>query len=79
MGRRNKLFKGLTHHLNNDIITNVRKEGQIIMNIIVFDTETISINKPYCYDLGYVVYNTETEQILVKRSFGIEQVGNNKP
>ena len=49
------------------------------MNIIVFDTETISINKPYCYDLGYVVYNTETEQILAKRSFVIEQVWNNKP
>lgn len=47
------------------------------MNIIVFDTETTSINKPFCYNVGYVVYDTESEIILVKREFVCEQVWHN--
>ena len=27
------------------------------MNIVVFDTETIGLNKPWAYNIGYVIYN----------------------
>ena len=48
------------------------------MNIIVFDTETIGVEKAFCYDLGYVVVNTESKTIIAKREFIIEQVWSNK-
>ena len=47
------------------------------MNIMVFDTETISVNKPYCYNIGYIIYNTDGGQVLCKRDFVVEQVWNN--
>lgn len=47
------------------------------MNIIVFDTETTSINKPFCYNVGYVVYDTISEIVLLKREFVCEQVWHN--
>ena len=49
------------------------------MNIIVFDTETVGLQKPFCYDLGYVIYETETEKILARKSFVISQVWYNLP
>ena len=49
------------------------------MNIMVFDTETISVGKPYCYNIGYVIYDTDGKQILCKRDFVVEQVWNNRP
>lgn len=35
------------------------------MNIMIFDTETISAEreKAFCYDIGYVIYNTETDEV----------------
>lgn len=47
------------------------------MNIVVFDTETTSIDKPFCYDIGYTIYNVETKAVLLKRSFVAEQVWHN--
>lgn len=47
------------------------------MKIIVLDTETVSINKPFCYDLGYLIYDTEERKVLDKKSFVIEQVWHN--
>lgn len=47
------------------------------MNIVVFDTETTSIDKPFCYDIGYIIWNVETETVLLKRSFVAEQVWHN--
>lgn len=38
------------------------------MNIIVFDTETIGVEKAFCYDLGYVVVNVESKTIIAKKS-----------
>ena len=48
------------------------------MNIIVFDTETIGVEKAFCYDLGYVVVNVESKTIIAKKEFVIEQVWSNK-
>ena len=47
------------------------------MNILIFDTETTSLEKPFCYNIGYVIADTETEEILVKRDFVVEQVWHN--
>jgi hypothetical protein len=47
------------------------------MNIIVFDTETTSLDKPFAYNIGYVVYNTDTKEKLCRRDFVIEQVWHN--
>ena len=48
------------------------------MNILVFDTETAgSFNKPFCYNIGYVIYDTETDRTLVSKDFVVEQVWHN--
>lgn len=49
------------------------------MNILVFDTETTSLDKPFCYNLGYVIYDTDREMVLLKRDFVVEQVWHNRP
>lgn len=48
------------------------------MNIVIFDTETTSLDKPFCYNIGYVIANVETEQILSRKDFVVEQVWHNK-
>lgn len=47
------------------------------MNIMVFDTETTNLEKPFCYNVGYVIFNTDTAEIICKRDFVIEQVWHN--
>lgn len=47
-------------------------------NIVVFDTETTSLEKPFCYNVGYVILNEKWE-VLKKREFVIEQVWHNLP
>lgn len=46
---------------------------------IVLDTETTSLDKPFCYDLGYVVVDETTFQIVMERHFVIEQIWHNLP
>jgi len=46
------------------------------LNIIVFDTETTSIDKPFCYNVGYVIGNTEGE-VYLKKDFVVEQIWHN--
>lgn len=48
------------------------------MNILVFDTETIDVEHPFCYNVGYVVVNTKTKEKLLKRDYVVEQVWENK-
>lgn len=48
------------------------------MNIVVFDTETAgTFAKPFCYNIGYIIYDLYAEQILAKREFVVEQVWHN--
>ena len=49
------------------------------MNIMVFDTETTSLNKPFCYNIGYVICNTDTGEILAEKDFVVEQIWHNIP
>lgn len=49
------------------------------MNIMVFDTETTSLDKPFCYNVGYQIVSTETCKILVARDYVVEQVWHNLP
>jgi hypothetical protein len=47
------------------------------MNILVFDTETANLEKPFCYNLGYVIFNTDEGKVVLKRDYVIEQVWHN--
>lgn len=47
------------------------------MNIVIFDTETTSLEKPFCYNIGYAIANVETQETLLKRDFVCEQVWHN--
>ena len=48
------------------------------MNICIFDTETISLDKPFCYNIGYVITN-DCGETIVKRSYVVEQIWHNLP
>lgn len=45
---------------------------------MVFDTETTGLDKPFCYDVGYAIYNDDGQE-LTRRHFVIEQVWHNLP
>lgn len=48
--------------------------------IMVVDTETTSVNKPFCYNVGYVIADLEDNgnfQILEKKEFIVKQVWRN--
>lgn len=47
------------------------------MNIVIFDTETTSLDKPFCYNIGYIIINTETSERVLARDFVCEQVWHN--
>ena len=49
------------------------------MNICIFDTETTSLEKPFCYNVGYIIMNTETRETILKREYVIEQIWHNLP
>lgn len=49
------------------------------MNICVFDTETTSLDKPFCYNIGYVILDADSWKVLVKRSYVVEQIWHNLP
>lgn len=47
------------------------------MNVVVFDTETANMQKRFCYNVGYVILNISTGEILVERDFVVEQIWHN--
>lgn len=49
------------------------------MNILIFDTETTGLDKPFCYDVGWEAYNTDTQEVLLSRHYIIEQTWHNLP
>ncbi len=49
------------------------------MNILIFDTETTDLNKCFCYNVGYIIANTETQEILLQEDFVVEQIWHNLP
>ena len=48
------------------------------MNYVVFDTETASLNKPFCYNIGYIIV-TEAGAIALRRDYVVEQIWHNLP
>ena len=46
-------------------------------NYAVFDTETTSLDKPFCYNIGYLIFNEQG--VLVKRDFVVDQIWSNLP
>jgi len=49
------------------------------MNIIVFDTETISLEKSFIYNVGWVVADLVSGQVVKKVDLVIRQIYDNKP
>lgn len=48
--------------------------------IAVFDTETISTNeKKFCYNVGYVILDTDSRAVLCKKDYVVEQIWHNRP
>lgn len=47
------------------------------MNIMIFDTETTSLEKPFCYNVGYIIYNTDNGEPIEMKDFVCEQVWHN--
>jgi hypothetical protein len=54
-------------------------KGDTKMNICILDTETTSIDKPFCYNVGYIIYNTLQKKILLQKDFVVEQIWHNLP
>lgn len=60
----------------------IKKERKVLktqMNIMVFDTETTSIDKPFCYNIGYQIVDTKSFKPILARDFVVEQVWHNPP
>ncbi len=47
--------------------------------IMVFDTETTGLEKCFCYDIGYVIINTESNELVKQAHYIVEQVWHNLP
>lgn len=48
-------------------------------NIIILDTETISLEKSFIYDLGYIVFDLDSGKTIKEKDYIISQIWNNKP
>ena len=48
------------------------------MSYMVFDTETTGLDKPFCYDIGYAIFDN-SRNIMVRKHFIVEQVWHNLP
>ena len=48
------------------------------MNIVIFDTETTSIEKPFVYNIGYVILDTDLLAITHRADWVVEQIWHNR-
>lgn len=48
------------------------------MKIIVLDTETLGLENPTIYDVGYIIYDTELKAKIKEKSYVIKQVFDNE-
>jgi hypothetical protein len=55
----------------------INKKERLKNMKLILDTETISLEKPFVYDLGYTIANDNGE-IIAKKSYVITQIWNNK-
>ena len=46
---------------------------------MILDTETTSLDKPFCYDISWIIMNMETGEHVDFKSFVVEQVWHNLP
>ena len=69
----------MTKYRKYSIIYLFQENGKenLLMNIMVFDTETTNLEKPFAYNIGYVVYNTDTAEVICKKDYVVEQVWHN--
>lgn len=49
------------------------------MNVMIMDTETTGLDKPFCYDIGYCIYDTCQHMTIEQKHFVIEQIWHNLP
>lgn len=49
------------------------------MHVLILDTETTAINTPFCYDISYLIINTNTKNIEKSQCYIIKQTWNNLP
>ena len=47
------------------------------MKLLVLDTETLGLQDQRIYDLGYMIYDTETETVVCERNYIIKQIYDN--
>ena len=47
------------------------------MAYLVFDTETVALDRPFCYDVGYKIIKADQE--IARKHFIVEQVWHNLP
>lgn len=47
------------------------------MYSMIFDTETCSLQKPFCYDVGYVIMDNDSGEIILGKHFIVEQIWHN--
>ena len=46
--------------------------------IMVLDTETLGLENPTIYELGYVIHNQVNKQVLKERDYLIKQIYDNE-
>ena len=47
------------------------------MYSMIFDTETISVGKPFCYDVGYCIVDMDNYSVVEAKHFVVEQIWHN--
>lgn len=49
------------------------------MYTMIFDTETTDLNKCFCYNIGYVILDTDTNETVLTEDYVVEQIWHNLP